>query len=985
MAEIDPVILRLVADNGRYKAELANTTRVAELNLGKQERAVVSLERQIKASSAQIGGHFRAMAGALAGALSARQVIAMADSYTRFTNQLRVAGLEGESLASVQQRLFAVAQQNGVQLEAIGTLYSRAAQNQKELGASTTDLIGLTRAVAASLKISGTSTQEASGALLQLGQALGSPRIQAEEFNSLLDTMQPLLREASKYIDGTGNSLSGLTRKIKDTKGEGVSNVQLFQAITKALGDLEKRAAGADLTISAAFTNLTSALTRYIGEADRANGASAMLAQAMQTLGNNIDTIADALGVIAVVLIGRYVSGLTVTTAATVAQGVATQRLAAQQAFLDAMIAKTTATNVVYGSSLVRTTTLLGTVGAASRAAGASMLAAFGGPIGIAIALGVAVVALVQAQDDSTASSRAQAAALEEVKPAIDADRVAIDKLASATGKARQEALEHVKALRAQRQEAIASARDVAKAAQVKLQAAKAELAARSGLVTGLSALSLLAGGPALAGENKVVEAQAGYDAAMAKVGALIDSFDALGGAISGPRLTPTSSPEKGDPKKKPRGRSGPTAQEIEQQHVDELRRIYAEQLQDELAVTTDIERRRDIQNELNRLEYEQRRAQVENDKNFTKAQKAAQIAALNKRFGGDAKLVDGEYVVGTPSFLGQAVNRDADERAARNRGQIARNEQNALQAEAELASNRLARLAIERAILEQREIEERAALDAAIAAGQIADAAQARATLEREQAARRTKLGRDYESPFQSYARRLGDQGANIDDEVESLVVQRLDEVDDAISDVISSRLGIKDPLIKSLLNLLIQQVLMKPIAEALAGASGGSSGSGFVAGASNAGYGIGFHELFRRIFGGGGSGGGILGTILGVGLGGLFGRASGGYVGPGQTVRVNEQRGGVELLRMGSQGGHVIPLGQANARAARPTGGITVIAPQQFDLRGVMMTEKVLAQMDQRNREYADAVGRASTEASLRGAPAAVAKSRRYGSNAF
>jgi hypothetical protein len=70
--------------------------------------------------------------------------------------------------------------------------------------------------------------------------------------------------------------------------------------------------------------------------------------------------------------------------------------------------------------------------------------------------------------------------------------------------------------------------------------------------------------------------------------------------------------------------------------------------------------------------------------------------------------------------------------------------------------------------------------------------------------------------------------------------------------------------------------------------------------------------------------NGGGGFGSLLGNigkavsgsgGLGGLFGRASGGYVGPGQTVRVNEQRPGVELIRMGSQGGTVIPLGQAAA----------------------------------------------------------------------
>lgn len=58
---------------------------------------------------------------------------------------------------------------------------------------------------------------------------------------------------------------------------------------------------------------------------------------------------------------------------------------------------------------------------------------------------------------------------------------------------------------------------------------------------------------------------------------------------------------------------------------------------------------------------------------------------------------------------------------------------------------------------------------------------------------------------------------------------------------------------------------------------------------------------------------------------FGGIFGRASGGYVGPGSITRVNEGRGGVELLRMGSQGGTVIPLGQTRAASPAPRAGNT------------------------------------------------------------
>jgi hypothetical protein len=104
-------------------------------------------------------------------------------------------------------------------------------------------------------------------------------------------------------------------------------------------------------------------------------------------------------------------------------------------------------------------------------------------------------------------------------------------------------------------------------------------------------------------------------------------------------------------------------------------------------------------------------------------------------------------------------------------------------------------------------------------------------------------------------------------------------------------------------------------------------------------------------------GQGGGGFGSLLGniasaagpifgggpqgnpAGVLSIFGRASGGYVAPGQTVRVNEGTGRTELLRMGGQGGTVIPLGQT--RAAQRTQATTVLQTIQVDARGAVMND--------------------------------------------
>lgn len=65
------------------------------------------------------------------------------------------------------------------------------------------------------------------------------------------------------------------------------------------------------------------------------------------------------------------------------------------------------------------------------------------------------------------------------------------------------------------------------------------------------------------------------------------------------------------------------------------------------------------------------------------------------------------------------------------------------------------------------------------------------------------------------------------------------------------------------------------------------------------------------------------------------MFGRASGGYVAPGQVVRINEQGGRQrEYLRAGAGGANVIPTGQTGM-LSRAGGGTTVVQHISVDAR--------------------------------------------------
>lgn len=112
-----------------------------------------------------------------------------------------------------------------------------------------------------------------------------------------------------------------------------------------------------------------------------------------------------------------------------------------------------------------------------------------------------------------------------------------------------------------------------------------------------------------------------------------------------------------------------------------------------------------------------------------------------------------------------------------------------------------------------------------------------------------------------------------------------------------------------------------------------------------------------------GGGSGDASIGGLFSAATQAIFGRASGGYVAPGQAVRVNEASspGKVEGFRpIGA--GHIIPLGRMNA--AKPSGTTTIVSAPTFDLSKAVITPQLYVEMqrisDRSAAQYSAAMGK-------------------------
>ncbi|WP_069336030.1 tape measure protein [Sphingobium yanoikuyae] len=737
----------------------------------------------IQANADRVQSGIRNIALSIGAYVTVNQLSEMSDSFTRLQNNLRIAGLEGEAMKAVQDRLFASAQKYGVEIEGLSNLYGQLTQASKELGASQSDIFGLTDAVSASLKITGISSQEASGALLQLTQALRGGKIQAEEYNSLLDGLYPLLEAAANGSTRFGGSVSKLTALVKDGK---VSSQEFLQAILAGADGLEGKAANATLTLSAGYTTLNNALTVYFGEADKANGVSTALGETFGTIAQNLDTLIPAIAAISIGLGVNYVGAMAAARIATIQTQVATVGLRAA---------------------------LIGLVGN-------PVILAVG-----ALAAGVAYLALTNGNaSKSTNALTDQQQALNQVLAADRTDRIAgsTGKLTNARAQLTKETIALAKAeayLRAQQAEKALNLakRGVREEQDVTYEAIPGSRQRRPVITTREVALS---DRRARGGDGSTEQSRA-LDAASKEFIAAGKAVNAVRAAekevANAPVTTPAATVADGPDKKK--SRSGPTAEEITTRYNDDLSRLKAEQLQAELQVTTDAQKRADLQTELLDIEYKQRLADINASKEYSEERKAALRKELNALFGMDEK---GSTVAG-PANVYSAVFKDLSDQQKQMAQDALASEREALEAEADLITNRKDRLAAEQAILGIVEQEERQRLELQIANGQILDAAKARAELERRLAARREGLDRQYESPLEQRRREVRQTAANMGDAIEQIDIDAVDRLADGLANASTEYIKLGG-IAGDVINGIIQDLVRLAAKQALFGSNGGA-----------------------------------------------------------------------------------------------------------------------------------------------------------------
>ncbi|WP_454752067.1 tape measure protein [Cupriavidus necator] len=243
--------------------------------IGDQLRTIQSL------AAAAIGGQ---VLGGLAG-----DVAKTADAYSNLGARIRIVTGEGQAFEQAFQGVFDVATRTSSSLENTGTLFARIADAGKAINLTNADALRLTESINQAVQISGASAESSSAAVTQLIQGLQSGVLRGEEFNSV---MEQAPRLAKALADGLGVTTGELRKLAEAGRLTADTVVGALQGQSAAL---QAEFAKMPATIGRAIQNLSTEWTRYVGEVDKANGASSAVASAINALARNLDTLGSLL------------------------------------------------------------------------------------------------------------------------------------------------------------------------------------------------------------------------------------------------------------------------------------------------------------------------------------------------------------------------------------------------------------------------------------------------------------------------------------------------------------------------------------------------------------------------------------------------------------------------------------------------------------------------------------------------------------------
>lgn len=222
-----------------------------------------------------------------AAALTLVKAARLADDVRLLGARVEVAAGSVEKGAAALSELQRISARTQTELAANAGVFNRLNQSILQMGGAQTDTLRITELLGKAIKVSGASGVEASSAMTQFGQALGSGKLAGDELRSLLENAPYLMRQLA---DGLGVPIGALKQLGEDGK---LTADVVVNALSSAAGRIDADFKKLPATFEGAMAAASDAAARANEALDTLTGTSAALTGATRGVGEVLDLLAE--------------------------------------------------------------------------------------------------------------------------------------------------------------------------------------------------------------------------------------------------------------------------------------------------------------------------------------------------------------------------------------------------------------------------------------------------------------------------------------------------------------------------------------------------------------------------------------------------------------------------------------------------------------------------------------------------------------------
>lgn len=198
---------RLAAAQAKAQTASIRAAAAAEKEAERQARAAAKAQKEYNqsmesgtGSADRLTASLKKMAGGYIGLQGVKGLLQMSDTLVSTTARLDMVNDGLQSTAALNNMIFASANRARGSYAETAAMVSKLGLLAGDAFGSTQEIVAFAEQLNKQMAISGTTTAEAQGAMLQLTQAMASGVLRGEELNSVMDQLPMVTQSITKYL-----------------------------------------------------------------------------------------------------------------------------------------------------------------------------------------------------------------------------------------------------------------------------------------------------------------------------------------------------------------------------------------------------------------------------------------------------------------------------------------------------------------------------------------------------------------------------------------------------------------------------------------------------------------------------------------------------------------------------------------------------------------------------------------------------------------